>query len=173
MTAFLGIDVAKKKFDAALLREGKFKTKIFDNSQTGFHALLTWLNGLNVEKVHVCMEATGNLYEGLALFLYDASYEVSVINPFQIKSFGKTMLSRTKTDKADARLIAKFCEAIIPPLWEPDLPEIRALRDLGRRRDALINMRTQEKNREIVENPRVIQSIQAIVAILDKEIEEI
>jgi transposase len=173
MSAFLGIDIAKKKFDAALLRNGKFKTKVFDNSPTGFNTLTTWLKDLDVSKVHICMEATGCFYESLALFLSGSEYLVSVINPFQIKSFGESMLSRTKTDKADARVIAKFCEALIPPQWQPDPPEIRALRDLGRRRDALINMRTQEMNRDSVENPRVISSIQSIVAILEEEIEQI
>lgn len=173
MSAILGIDIAKKKFDAALLRGGKFKTKVFDNSLTGFTALTAWLTSLNVDKVHICMEATGNYYESLALYLSSSGHLVSVVNPFQIKSFGQSMLSRTKTDKADARLIAKFCEALNPPYWEPDPPEIRTLRDLGRRREALINMRTQEMNREPVENPRVIKSIRSIVETLDNEIEEI
>lgn len=173
MSAFLGIDIAKKKFDAALLRDGKFKTKVFDNSTTGFNTLTTWIKDLDVGKVHICMEATGSFYERLALFLSESGFLVSVINPFQIKSFGESMLSRTKTDKADARVIARFCEALIPPPWQPDPPKIRALRDLGRRRDALINMRTQEMNREAVENPRVITSIKSIMAVLEEEIEQI
>ena len=39
MSAALGIDIAKKKFDVALLRDGKFKTKVFENSPAGFTAL--------------------------------------------------------------------------------------------------------------------------------------
>ena len=50
MSAILGIDIAKKKFDAALLRGGKFKTKVFDNSLTGFTALTAWLKNLNVDR---------------------------------------------------------------------------------------------------------------------------
>jgi len=172
-SAILGIDIAKKKFDVALLRDGKFKTKVFENSETGFEILAAWLKHHSIEKVHACMEATGALYEGLATFLHDAGHLVSVTNPYQIKSFGESVLSRTKTDKADARLIARFCEAIHPIAWQPDPPEIRKLQALGRRRDALVSMRTQEINREPSANTAVKESIKTVVATLDQQIEQI
>lgn len=173
ISAVLGIDIAKKKFDAALLRDGKFKTKVFENSQIGFDALADWLQHHNVENAHVCMEATGVLYEDLATFLHEAGHVVSVTNPFQIKSFGESVLSRTKTDKADSRLIARFCEAIHPIAWQPEPPEIRKLKALGRRRDALVSMRTQELNRESSSNAAVKESIQTVVEMLDQQIEQI
>jgi transposase len=173
MSAILGIDIAKKKFDVALLRDGKFKTKVFENSEAGFEMLSAWLKHHGVDTVHACMEATGILYEGLALFLHDAGHVVSVSNPFQIKAFGESVLSRTKTDKADARLIARFCEAVQPREWQPDPPEIRKLQALGRRRDALTSMRTQELNRDISADATVKESIQTVVAMLDQQIEQI
>ena len=171
--AVLGVDIAKKKFDVALLRNGKYKTKVFENSETGFKALAAWLAQQKVEKVHACMEATGVLYEGLALFLYNASHRVSVTNPFQIKSFGESVLSRTKNDKADARLIARFCEAIQPIEWQPAPPEIKKLQALGRRKDALISMRTQEINREPSADAAVRESIQTVVEMLNQQIDQI
>lgn len=173
MSAALGIDIAKKKFDVALLRDGKFKTKVFDNSPAGFAALKDWLCFHGADKVHACMEATGILFEGLATFLADEGHQVSVTNPLQIKAFGETLLSRTKTDKADARLIARFCETMKPSLWQPDPPEIRQLKALGRRRDALIGMRTQEINRDISAHNRVQESIRTVVSVLDQEIDDI
>jgi len=88
----------------------------------------------------------------------------------QIKAFGESLLSRTKTDKADARLIARFCEAIVPSLWLPDPPEIRQLKALGRRRD---EMRTQELNRDLSSEFLVQESIQAVIGVLNKEIDDI
>ena len=173
MSAILGIDIAKKKFDVALLRDGKFRTKVFENAPTGYEALAAWLKHHGVEKVHACMEATGVLYEGVAHFLHDAGHVVSVTNPFQIKSFGESVLSRTKTDKADARLIARFCEAVHPIAWQPDPPEIRKLQALGRRRDALVSMRTQEINREPSADPIVKESIHSVVDLLNLQIEQI
>ncbi|HDL8419314.1 TPA: IS110 family transposase, partial [Yersinia enterocolitica] len=46
MTAFtpVGIDIASKKFDAAIwIEEKKYKNKVFANTPTGFHAFLLWL----------------------------------------------------------------------------------------------------------------------------------
>ena len=39
----LGIDIAKLKFDVALLAQGKFKTKVFANDSAGISACLKWL----------------------------------------------------------------------------------------------------------------------------------
>jgi transposase len=36
----LGVDIAKKKFDVALLISGKLKHKVFTNDQEGFETLL-------------------------------------------------------------------------------------------------------------------------------------
>jgi len=172
MAAILGIDLAKKKFDVALLRDGKFKAKVFDNSPNGFAALKAWLVRQDVDQVHACMEATGNLFEGLATFLADEGHQVSVVNPWKIKAFGESLLTRTKTDKTDARMIARFCEAMNPSLWKPSPPEIRQLKALGRRRDALIEMRNQESNRDGSSSSRVQESIGTVIRMLDREIDD-
>jgi transposase len=54
------------------------------------------------------MEATSTYGEELALYLYQASHRVSVVNPARIKAFGASELQRTKNDRADATLIARF-----------------------------------------------------------------
>lgn len=171
--AILGIDIAKKKFDVSLYVSGKHKHKTVANTQAGFEELSTWLAKNGIGKVHACMEATGILWEALATYLYDAGHVVSVVNPARIKAFGESELSRTKNDKADAKLIARFCEAMKPTPWQPDPLEIRTLQALGRRRDALIAMRTQELNRDISTDLTVNSSIQSVIGFLDKEIEQI
>jgi len=173
MTAILGIDVAKNKFDVALYRNSKYKTKSFDNKPPGFEALADWLKLHNVTVVHACMEATGLYGDALARFLFEAGYKVSVVNPARIKAFGESELLRTKTDKTDAKLIARFCESQKPVAWQPDPPEVEHLRMLGRRRDALIAMRTQEVNRLGGPDASVNESIQKVIAFLNEEIEQI
>ena len=173
MTAILGIDVAKNKFDVALLRSDKYKSKSFENKPSGFESLAAWLKQHDVVTLHACMEATGSYGDALARFLYDASHVVSVVNPARIKAFGESELQRTKNDKMDAKLIARFCETMKPVAWEPDPPEVEQLRMLGRRRDALVSMRTQEGNRLGVADPTVNASIQKVISFLDDEIEQI
>lgn len=173
MLVTLGIDIAKKKFDVAIYIGGKYKSKSFANTQIGFEELVAWLRKNNINEFHACMEATGILWEAVATYLHDGGHIVSVVNPARIKAFADSELCRTKTDKADAKLIARFCHAMNPAPWQPDPVEIRTLRALGRRRDALIAMRTQELNREVSTDPVVNSSIESVIAFLNAEIEQI
>jgi len=169
----LGIDIAKQKFDVALLTEGKIKNKTCKNSVEGFETLSLWLEKQGVQKVRACMEATGNYGEDLAIYLHEAGHTVSMVNPTRIKGFAQSELIRTKTDKLDAGVIARFCLAMKPESWIPPAPEIRSLRALVRRVDSLIDMRNQEKNRISTAHESVILLIKEHIAYLDKEIEKI
>ena len=169
----LGIDIAKQKFDAALLVDGKTKHKTCKNSAEGFEALSLWLEKQGIVKVHACLEATGNYGEDLGIYLHEAGHIVSIVNPARIKGFAQSEMIRTKTDKLDAALIARFCLAMKPGPWLPPPPEIRALRALVRRVDSLIDMRSQEKNRISSAHESVISLIKGHIAYLDQEIEKI
>jgi transposase len=170
----LGIDVGKADFHCALLSDGRSKPNSFPNSQKGFERLRSWLRNRGVDRVHACLEATGGWSEELALFLQEQGHAVSLVNPMAIKSFGQSELSRTKTDKADAALIARYCGAMQPRLWEPPSPSQRRLQRLGRRRTALVEMRTQEHNR--LEGPgiaEVRESLEKSIAFLERQIADI
>lgn len=144
----LGIDISKAKFDVALLRDdGKPRHKVFPNTDAGYHQLSDWLSKHQIERVHACIESTGTYSDALALYLHAAGHRVSVVNPSVIKAFAKTRMSRTKTDKADATLIAGYCLKHQPPAWSPPPPEINELQAMLRRLEALMDMRQQESNR--------------------------
>lgn len=170
-TPVLGIDVSKSKFDVALLRGGKHKHKKFSNDTEGFEALCGWLGKQGVQSLHACMESTGVYGEGLGEYLHDIGFDVSVVNPARIKGFSQSELIRSKTDKVDASLIARFCLAMKPVLWAPEGVEIKELRSFVRRVDALIVMRRQELNRLSVSNPVLHKSIRKHVRQIEKEIE--
>ena len=146
---FLGIDIAKAKFDVALMKANKVKYKKFNNSIRGFYELDGWLKKNQVSGLHACMEATSNYGEQLALHLHHAGNAVSVVNPARIKGFAQCQLSRTKTDKADAALIAHFCKAMSPTLWKPKPAHIYELQQWVRRLESLQRMERQEKNRRM------------------------
>ena len=171
----LGIDVSKAKLDCALrLPDGKLRHKVALNTPTGFAELLTWLQKQGAERVHVCMEATGTYWEAVAECL--AAYEamtVSVINPAQIKAFGTSQMVRTKTDKADAKLIAQFCAERRPAAWVAPTPAEQALRALVLRLDALQTMHTQEANRLEVARTAVRDGIALHLEWLDQEIKRL
>lgn len=54
------------------------------------------------------MEATGRYHEPVAQALHEIGSFVSVVNPKLIKDFGNNTLRKVKTDKADARKIARY-----------------------------------------------------------------
>jgi transposase len=141
----LGIDISKAKFDVALLRaDGKLRHRVLPNSQAGFQLLSEWLSKQKASPIHACMEATGTYSDALAYYLHAAGHIVSVVNPAVIKAFAQSQMSRTKTDKADATLIARYCQMHRPAAWAPPPPEISELQALLRRLEALIDMRQQE-----------------------------
>lgn len=169
----VGIDMSKQKFDIALLSKGKLKHKTFRNDRHGHAALVAWLKARDVLTAQVCMESTNIYGEALGEYLHDLGFTVSIVNPARIKGFAQSELIRTKTDKADASLIARFCAAMHPSQWQPDAPEIRALRALVRRLDALVEMRQQEVNRQAVANAVLLETLTDHIAYLDQSIRDI
>ena len=155
LTPFVGIDTAKAKFDAALLTlEGKYRSKVFPNNPEGHQQFVDWLRQHNALDAHLCMEATGAYGRSLARFLAQQQLLISVVNPAQIHAFGKTELTRAKTDKADARLIARYCRMHNPTAWVPPADEIVVLQALVRRLEDLLTLQNIESNRlESAEGP--------------------
>ena len=176
---FVGIDVAKRKLDIALLYKGKVKSKVVENSPAGYALLLQWLEqqGAKTDVRHVCMEATGPYSEAVALALSDAGWTISVVNPARIKGFAQGELARNKTDRADAALLARFCLAMRPSVWIPPSQEWRQLRAWVDRLQALKDMRQQEVNRieanEAANQPEVVKAIQMHVDWLDAQIKQL
>ena len=124
----LGIDISKLKFDSCLVRDsGKLRHKVFPNSPASYAQLSSWLEKHKAARAHACLEATGTYGDELAAYLNGLGHVVSVVNPAAIKAFAQSQLSRTKTDKADATVIAAFCSERRPPAWRPPAPELREL----------------------------------------------
>jgi transposase len=169
----LGIDIAKQKMEVALLVEGKVKNKAFKNTTEGFETLALWLRRLGIVQVQACLEATGNYGEDLAISLHEAGHSVSIVNPARIRGFAQSELIRTKTDKMDAGIIARFCLAMKPEAWIPPSPQVRFLRALVRRADGLIDMLTQEKNRLGTAHESVLPLIKEHMDYLNKEIKKV
>lgn len=169
----LGIDISKRKFDVCLINaDGKLRHKQFLNTATGFDQLAAWLAKQKIENLHACLEATGTYGEAFAYYLHAAGHRVSILNPAAVKAFAASRLSRTKTDKVDAELIARFCLAQQPPAWTPSAPEVRELQALVRRLEALVEMRVMESNRSeaLTSTPLVKRSVEEHIAYLDAEI---
>ena len=165
-----------------LLQSDRTTSKIVANSPTGIAQLKTWLKNRKAAEVHVCLEATGGWSEDVAEALHDAGLTVSLVNPSRIKAFAQSELLRTKTDRVDAAMIARFCRLHVPDPWTPPALEIRTLQGLVRRHRSLIEMRTEEQNRldaPIVADPvkasitTMLESIESELKRVDREIAQL
>lgn len=176
----IGIDVSKDKIDCAWLRDintGKVKTKKLNNKNEGFKALIEWAEKNTkspINEIHFVMEATGIYHEALAYTMHDAGAIVSVINPAYIKNYGKSLGSRTKTDKKDSITIAHYGATQKFKSWQPEPVEIRQLKALLARHEAIEKDIQRERNRlEKIEitmvSVEVIDSITAMIKELGKE----
>ncbi|WP_250125066.1 transposase [Chroococcidiopsis sp. CCMEE 29] len=144
--AILGIDVGKSKIHVCLLApNGKSKPKAFSNTTQGHQDLLSWLKRQGIIEVHACMEATGSYGNALARFLYEQGNTISLVNPSRVKGFAVSEMTRTKTDKVDAGVIARFCAALHPPAWSPPTAEVEQLQALMRRLEALNQIGNRRK----------------------------
>jgi transposase len=169
----LGLDVAKLKFNACLIRQdGRLRHRVFTNNRAGLAQLSEWLTRNDAGLTHACLEATGTYSEALAAYLHDAGHTVSVVNPAAIKASAQSVLSRTKTDRVDAALIASFCAERRPAAWRPPAPEVRELQALVRRLEALREMRTAEANRlsSGITVEAVRASVEEVIAHLDEQL---
>jgi transposase len=125
---FIGIDVSKLSFDVAIEEAGGYKHFQLDNNEKGFKALLSLVAASS--NCHVVMEASGPYYLRLATCLYNYGIDVSVVNPLVIRRFCQMRLTRAKTDKKDAQMIALYGKAEQPQLWQPDASYVLELRQM-------------------------------------------
>lgn len=159
-----GIDISKLKFDVCYNLDSKLISKSFSNDQKGFAALQKLMP--QDKKITIAMEATGNYGYDLAHYMYDQGMVVHVINPAQIKYYTKSLLSRVKTDKVDAKLIRQFIVANQKQLnpWKPLSSNYKRLRAMVR---CLSNFKadiTQFGNRiESEKDQRVISLYQEVI----------
>lgn len=145
----IGIDISKKTFDAALLLPGgPVLRRKFPNKLSGFCELLKWAQSNASGSITVAMEATGTYGEGLALFCFEAGWQVHVINPARIKAYAVAIGQKNKTDRADSETIAQFA-ARTPDLtpWVPLNQAQAELRALVRERIYVQNLLQAEQTR--------------------------
>lgn len=171
----LGIDIAQRTFEVAWRQGEHSKQATFSNDPDGFARLARWLAKRCEGPLHACLEATGRYGDALAHHLHAAGHTVSVVNPAQIHAFARSRLQRNKTDRADALLIAHFCQLHRPKAWTPPTPQARALQEMVRRVAALTETRQQERNRQSagVSCARVQATITRHLAFLNAEIAQL
>ena len=122
----------------------------------------------------VVFEATGIYDLELREALRQAGIRFARINPARARDFARASGQLAKTDPIDARMLAAFARAMRPATEQVISPARNTLARLAKRRDQLVHMRAQEKNRRSeAEDRAMVERIARLIEILDREIAEI
>jgi transposase len=145
---FIGIDVGSRWLDLAATPVAPALPRHVANTPEGIAQVVPVLHTL--EPTLIVLEATGTYHHPLLAALLTAELPVAVINPAQSAAFRKQQLGRHKTDRADARLLARFGELHHTELRraEPQEPALARLRQLVGYRDDLVTQQTAMRNRQ-------------------------
>ncbi len=154
--SFVGIDVAKQQLDVHVRpTDASFR---LGRDDAGLTELVERLQRL--APVLVALEATGGYEITVAAALGSAGLPVAVVNPRQIRHFARATGTLAKTDALDARVIARFAEAIQPVARPLPTAEAQALAERVARRRQLNEMLGAERNRhQQVRDPRLQRRI--------------
>lgn len=173
---YLGLDISKLYIDCFVLlyNNQTHHIKIM-NDHSGYLKLLEWLQSLNLSlsDIQAACEATNIYHHQIVKFLHSQNIKIAVINPAQIKAYAKLKNKRIKTDKQDAKLIAHYLtqESVIN--WQPENQVRAQIKSQTRRVEQLVNMITQEKNRQQVADDYDKESIIRTLTFLENELADL
>ena len=166
----VGIDVAKHTLDVYVASKDRFFT--ITNSSAGFKQLLGELPAAG--SCLVVIEATGGYQSQVVGALVAAGHRVAVVNPRQVRDFARSLGILAKTDRLDARVIARFGEHASPRTVEIGSEKQAELRELVTRRRQLVELRTAEQNRLETTLTKVVRkNVRHLVELLDKQIRQL
>lgn len=182
MKLYVGIDIAKHDFASALeLADGSLKrsTRKLGNNTRGWNTVKSWVSreksACQADIVHLGIEATGGYEMPMVEWLREHSdFEITILNPIQVKRFIQSQLIRTKNDPIDARMIAHYM-AIHQPDPTPAPPEgSKELKELTRHLDHLVRKRADEKTYlETVRDPGIQSLVKQMIKSYDQQIKTV
>lgn len=141
---YIGVDAAKDAVWVAESGEDAPAPREIRNQRS---SLLGWLRTLP-PGARIAVESTGIYHQLLVDLAIDCGLVVYILNPKAVRYYAKGLLIRGKTDRVDARVIARYLakeyEGLHP--YVAPTPEQRQLAELVRRRATLVRSRVAVQN---------------------------
>lgn len=172
---FSGIDISKSTFDVSYEFNGKYKTKKFEYTIEGMAACVRFLP----QEAHCIMESTGTYHCRLAYYLYKQNIPLSVVNPLSVRRFSQALMLRTKTDRADSKMLVDYGKYFNPTQWVPKADHYIELQQQIKYRDLLLKEENQMANQleaithSIVKNTLVVKKLKERLGAVREDIEEV
>jgi len=162
----VGIDVSKQTLDVVILPErGRFTVR---NDGIGIRRLVRALSARSPHRI--VLEATSSLHIAVTDALSAAGLPVVVANPRHVRDFARSIGQLAKTDALDAYVIARYAEAVSPPIRQLPDAATRELQALIARRRQLVEMRTAEMNHLCSAHPTVAPEIRRSITAFDRKV---
>jgi len=171
---FVGIDVSQDNLAVHILPTNEQLT--IPNSAKGIKELVKRFQ--KIQPTQILFEATGGLERNLLASLIAAGMAVVVLNPKQARDLAKGFRQLAKTDRADAKILAKIAQKCgFEPRPVPS-GETMKMNDLVTRQRQLIRMRTMEKNQLHAAKQQnhakyILATHKQMIASIQKQIDEI
>jgi transposase len=166
---YVGIDVSKTWLDMAVEPQERFWR--MENSPAAIAKLVKQL--VELHPTMIVVEATGGYEARLVEALCAAGLPVARVNPGRVRKFAQGMNWLAKTDKIDARLLARFGEKANPRLTQLPNEQEKRLAALVKRRKQVLDMLVAEQNRLENADPDVLQYILGSQTMLQDQLNEL
>lgn len=164
---FVGIDISKAQLDIAIGQDGAEWSE--KNDSKGISTLVAKLQQATPKLVII--ESTGGLERLLMAALYEAQLPFCRVHPGRVRDFARSIGLLAKTDRLDARLLARFGEAVNPPVTCLPSEQEQHLSALMTRRRQVIQMSVAERNRLSTAPKTTRQRLVEHIQWLEEEIE--
>jgi len=146
---YVGIDVAKFKHDCFIMGSSGviYEDALeIDNSLKGFTELTDCLEHFSIEDIRIGLEATGHYSQNIVNFLQSSGYDLVVFNPLRTTKFRKAFtLRKTKTDRVDARTLARILAMEDSESYSTPSYHAQELKSLTRHRLRMVKQQSKLK----------------------------
>ncbi|MFN2508293.1 MAG: IS110 family transposase [Chthoniobacterales bacterium] len=168
---YFGVDISKERLDVAALETNKEWS--LRNGAAGWAKLIEQLRVWPNETLVVC-EASGGYERGLIAALQEAGLAVALVNPRQVRDYARASGLLAKTDRLDARVIARYAAHFAPEPLAVRTAEQSRLRELVERHRQLTQARVSEANQaQHLQGAEVRRLSRAHLRLLERQLEVI
>lgn len=163
----VGVDVSKARLDIFFNDESWSVPNVWASiSKLAFKLI-------ELQPKLIVVESTGGLEHAMVVEFSSLGLPVALVNPRRVREFARSIGQLAKTDKVDAKLLARFGEAVKPEPTKLPTIEEQHLSALMVRRRQVIEMLTMEKNHLNSTHPVTQDSVTKIISLLQHELDEL
>jgi transposase len=166
---YVGVDVSKAQLDVAIGREGEYWQA--NNDAIGIRKSVERLQ--SIQPALIVVESTGGMETALITEMFAAQLPFALVHPGRVRDFARSIGLLAKTDKLDARLLARFGEAVKPPVSQLPGEAEQLLNALMVRRRQLLDMIVDEKNHLATTRLSLRPKVEEHIAWLEQELAEL